>query len=140
MREVEDFKTFNKILRKYSNRHCTKRVDNINGKKFTSYWEKEDWLGYRVTKIDQYTFEVQKYIQLMIGSEVMQQVHLWKFLEKKPDIFFPDGDEDDMLYFRGIMLTNRDAYAIIADAYGPNEYLYPIYRLITAKNNLDLKK
>ena len=73
MKIVDNYRIFKKIIRKFNNRHCVKHVDYFNGRRFVSYWEKEDWLGYRVDSLDKLTPQVMKYIHFMIGEEMMDE-------------------------------------------------------------------
>ena len=136
MRQVNNFRIFKKIIRKYHKRHCVKRIDHFGGKRFISYWEKEDWIGYRIEKLEQLTDAVKKEILLEVGGYVLDAVDLEEYLVVKPNVWF-DDNSDETLYFRGIMITNRDAYAILGEAFGKNEYLYPIHKLINCKNNIN---
>lgn len=134
MKLVKDFRLFKKILRKYYKRHCVKRIDHIRGKRFVSYWEKEDWLGYRIESVDQFTDKIKKEFRMMIGDEVYSAVDIKEYLIVHPRVWIED--EDKTFVVDGFMLTNRDAYAIIREANIPSEFLYPIYKLMTCKNNL----
>lgn len=136
MKQVNNFRIFNKILRKYYKRHTIKHVDHIHGRRFVSYWEKEDWLGYRIEDSKQLTPEARKYMRLMAGEEVVKALkNIDEFIDGNPTIWFED--EDGGKYFEGVMLTNRDAYAIIKDDFtSEEEYLYPLYFLVNSKNNL----
>ena len=137
MRQVKNFRIFNKIQRKYYKRHCIKRVDHFNGRRFVSYWEKDDWLGYRIDDSKQLTPEVCEAIRLMIGDDIYNKIDFTEFLNARPNFKVDDDklfDSDVIIFeFRGFMITNRDAYAILGDA---NEYLYPIYKLLKYENNL----
>ena len=132
MKIVDNYRIFKKIIRKFNNRHCVKRVDYFNGRRFVSYWEKEDWLGYRVDSLDKLTPQVMKYIRFMIGEEMMEAFDIAENIKEKPNylVHGEAGELDlgDMEYrFDGIMLTNRDAYAILKiDDYKYKKYDYRI--------------
>ena len=125
MKQVTNFRIFKKIVRKYYKRHCIKRADLFNGKRCISYWEKEDWIGYRITEPEQLTDAVKKEIKLEIGEEVFNSINFEHYLTVKPNIYF--DNVDDVWKFRGFMITNRDGYVIVSD--GKNEYLHDIYKL-----------
>ena len=141
MKIVDNYRIFKKIIRKFNNRHCVKHVDYFNGRRFVSYWEKEDWLGYRVDSLDKLTPQVMKYIRFMIGEEMMEAFDVAENIKEKPNYLVHEeaGELDlgDMEYrFDGIMLTNRDAYAILKIddyKYKKYDYLYPIFRLLGKK-------
>ena len=134
MKQVNNFRLFKKIVRKYYKRNCVKRVDHFNGKRFVSYWEDRNWIGYRINEPEQLTDAVKKEIRLEVGDYVFDKIDLAEYLIVKPNIWF--GHEDTTWHFRGFMITNRDAYAIVSDG-GEDEYLYAIYKLIKAKTNIN---
>lgn len=134
MRQIKDFRIFRKILRKYYKRHCVMRADRIKGKRFVSYWEKEDWLGYRIDNVEQLNDKIKREIRLAVGDYVFNKIDLVEYLIVKPNVWF---EHDETAWsFCGFMLTNRDAYAIVSDG-GEDEYLYSIHKLIKAKNNIN---
>lgn len=136
MKQVNDFRIFNKIVRKYYKRHTLRKVDIINGKPFVSHWEISDWVGFRIEDSKQLTPKVLKAFRLMVGPEVMDALkNLDEYVDVNPNVWF-EGEEGGK-YFQGLMLTNRDAYAIIKDDFiSEEEYLYPLYFLVNAKTNL----
>jgi len=137
MKIVDNYRIFKKIIRKFNNRHCVKRVDYFNGRRFVSYWEKENWLGYRVDSLDKLTPQVIRYIRFMVGEDVMDAFDIAENIKEKPNYLADMNDLGDMEYrFDGIMLTNRDAYAILKIddyKYKKYDYLYPIFKLLGKK-------
>lgn len=136
MKQVNDFRIFNKIVRKYYKRHTARKVDTINGEPFVSHWEISDWIGYRIEDSKELTPKVLKAFRLMVGPKVMDALkNLNEYVDVNPNVWF-EG-EKGWKYFQGLMLTNRDAYAIIKDDFiSGEEYLYPLYFLVNAKTNL----
>ena len=128
MKLAKTYKYFCKIKRKYNKRNTIKRIGHIHGKRFTSYWEYKDWVGYiidNIDKLDKYTIS---YIQLMIGNEWYNHI--------KEDIAFllnntglvisvkwSKNDKTIKGVFGGIVLTNRDAYYLIDDNLVPTFFI-----------------
>ena len=153
MKIVDNFRIFNKILRKYRKRHCIKRIDRFsNGKKCTSYWEKEDWLGYIIRPTDTLTPQLREYVRFMVGDEVMNDKKVQEYLSCgfNPQLYFIKDEDKTPHDYIGIMLTNRDAYAILreyekkVDSNGGVYYVvtneeaeYPIYWLPNSNNNIN---
>lgn len=131
MRIVDDFRIFNKILRKYRKKHCIKRIDRFsNGKKYTSYWEKEDWLGYIVTSPDAI------YSKGSIGEYFVDMVGPVLYSHSKKEIYqlYKEGNEVTLINthnndevtgkFLGVILTNMDSFYLIED--GEYRNLVPV--------------
>lgn len=143
MKIVDNFKLFKKIQRKFYKKHCVKRIDHINGKRFVSFWEESDWLGYRVNNSTQLNDEIYRYIRLMVGDECLNNLNLKELLGcgYSPGIWLKKEGYKTPHNFKGVMLTNRDAYAILEeyDEHGVltgQENLYPMWLLIENKNNI----
>ena len=120
-----DFYKFFKIKRKYYKRHCVRRVNNINGKRFVSYWEKEDWIGYIISSYLTYSsdeFERQE-VRSLIGSELYEATlntvkelynNIWG--QYKFSFNYKNEEKNTYIgYFIGVILTNRDAYFLASD-------------------------
>ena len=119
-----DYHKFLKIKRKYYKRHCVKRVDHIYGKRFVSYWEKEDWIGYIVPSFYTYSLDksVSKEIKYLIGPDLynnrLEAVKLlyneiWK--EFRSYYNYKDNNYVEYGYFLGVIITNRDAYFLVSN-------------------------
>ena len=136
MKQVNDFRIFNKIVRKYYKRHTLRKVYTINGKPFVSHWEISDWVGFRIENVEQLTPKVRTAIRWMVGPEVMNALkNIDEYLVVHPNVLF--DHEKITKVFKGFMLTNRDAYAIVRENEERNtEELYPLYFLVNAKTNL----
>lgn len=142
MRIVDNFKLFKKIQRKFYKKHCVKRIDHINGKRFVSFWEESDWLGYRVNNEAQLNSEIYHYIRLMVGDECLNNIKIKELLGcgYRSGIRLKKEEYKTPHKFNGVMLTNRDAYAILEeyDEHGAltgQENLYPMWLLIENKTD-----
>lgn len=121
-----EYHKFLKIKRKYYKRHCIKRIDHFNGKRFVSYWEKEDWIGYVIPSYLQHTLDksIIKEVKCVIGSELYDSTldtvkdlynNIWgkyKFYYVNP---VNNKRSEYIKYFIGVILTNRDAYYLVSD-------------------------
>ena len=104
-----------------------RRVDHIGDKKFTSYWEKEDWIGIAITKPEQLEDigiikSIENYIDPnpMVCTEFIHDFR--KYLMEPYQLF----DKGGVVYnLRGLMLTNRDVYYLVEK--DGQQYLRPIY-------------
>ena len=123
--DIYDYHKFLKIKRKYYKRHCVKRVDNINGKKFVSYWEKEDWIGYIIPSYLMYTIDKStvKEVKSVIGPDLYNDTlgvvkDIYDNTWGKYEFSFMSKDKVEQAYqgfVIGIILTNRDAYFLVSD-------------------------
>lgn len=121
MKIAKTYREFIKINRKYAKKNMIKRIDHINGKRFVSYWEYKDWVGYIIDDIDKFDNKVIYYTKLMIGNGLYYiKLDEIKFLLSNIDleVNFNDGITGK---FRGLILTNRDVYYLVDDM------LIPIY-------------
>lgn len=124
--DLYDYHKFLKIKRKYYKRHCVKRVDHIHGKRFVSYWEREDWIGYIITSYLSYTLDksIIREVKLVISSELYDSTldtvkDLYNNIWKQYKFYYtnPVTNEKNEYtgYFIGVILTNRDAYFLVSD-------------------------
>ena len=128
MKIIDSFKKFHKIVRKYFKRHCVKRVDYLSTGRCVSYWEKEDWIGFAITKPEQLEdIGIIKSIENHIDPNPMvcaEFIHDFrkKYLKEPYQLF----DEGGVVYsLRGLILTNRDVYYLVEK--DEQQYLRPIY-------------
>ena len=116
-----EYHKFLKIKRKYYKRHCVKRIDHFNGKRFVSYWEKEDWIGYIVPSFLTYSNDksVSRDVKSVIGPilyydtlDIVKNIYdnIWE--EYK---FSLDNEHLYQGFIIGIILTNRDAYYLVSN-------------------------
>lgn len=119
-----EYHTFLKIKRKYYKRHCVKRVDHIHGKRFVSYWEKDDWVGYIIPSFLAYSTDksISKEIKLLIGEDLYNDTienvkliydsfwKLYKFYHK-----YQDTTNEYIGYSIGLIMTNRDVYYLVSN-------------------------
>lgn len=116
-----EYHKFLKIKRKYYKRHCVKRIDHFNGKRFVSYWEKEDWIGYVIPSFLTYTEDksMSTEVKLLIGQELYDSTldtvkdlynNIWG--EHK---FSLDNEHLYQGFIIGIILTNQDAYYLVSN-------------------------
>ena len=119
-----DYHRFLKIKRKYYKRHCVKRVNHIYGKRFVSYWEKEDWIGYIITSYLSYTMDKSmiKEIKSVIGDElyndtldIVKDIYDNIWAEYKFSYKYKDNEQIYKGFVIGVILTNRDAYFLVSD-------------------------
>ena len=121
-----DYHNFLKIKRKYYKRHCIKRVDHFHGKRFVSYWEKEDWIGYIIPSYLSYTTDksMSKEVKWVISSELYDVTldtvkDLYDNIWKQYKFYYVDPITNERAeyagYFIGVILTNRDAYFLVSD-------------------------
>ena len=122
MKIAKTFKEFCKIKRKFYKKNTIKRVDHINGKRFVSYWEKDDWIGYKVKSFDEYmTPSISKYVNDVNGLELYEDTkNIVEYLYNNMDkvVAYQHRYYDNMVEkgkFIGIILTNRDSYFAIDD-------------------------
>ena len=130
MKIAKDFRTFNKIKRKYYKRHDTIYVVHINGKKFTSYWEKDDWLGYVVKTYDEYKQDrILDYVYWMVGPTTFEEIakQTEELYNTTNTVTFKSKDEEYTGYFRGVLLTNRDTCYLLEDASTKESLLIPMH-------------
>lgn len=124
---AKTYREFNKIKRKYNKRHTIKRVDHFNGRRFTSYWEKDDWLGYIIKSYEELKQpNIYNEVKWMVdpdlfNAKLKEIEHLYKTTE--PVTICDNGTG----YFRGIMLTNRDAYYLLEDNETKENKLVPFF-------------
>jgi hypothetical protein len=121
-----EYHTFLKIKRKYYKRHCIKRIDHFNGKRFVSYWEKEDWIGYVIQSYLTYSLDesMSKEVKLLIGEDLYNDSldkvkdlydNIWKQYKFYYDNPVTNERNEYIGYFIGVILTNRDAYFLASD-------------------------
>lgn len=119
-----DYHKFLKIKRKYYKRHCVKRIDHFNGKRFVSYWEKDDWIGYIVPSFLAYSTDksISKEIKLLIGeddyNETLERVKFLYDVSFSEKLKFHVKNYRNITreingYFAGVIITNRDAYYLV---------------------------
>lgn len=115
-----EYHKFLKIKRKYYKRHCVKRIDHFNGKRFVSYWEKDNWIGYIIPSFLTYSNDksVSREIESVIGPTLYYGTlgivknmydNIWE--EYK---FSLDNEHLYQGFIIGVILTNRDAYYLIS--------------------------
>ena len=106
-----DYRTFLKIKRKYYKRHCVKRIDHFNGKRFVSYWEKDDWIGYIIPSFLTYSTDksISREVKSVIGSTLYYD-NIWE--EYK---FSLDNEHLYQGFVIGVILTNRDTYYLVSN-------------------------
>lgn len=127
MKIVNNFRVFKKIIRKFYKKNSIRCIDHIRGKRFVSYWEYKDWLGFLVDNKEQINKEITDYIIFMIGDELYESKHneIYSLLENKGiKVRFKEGISG---IFNGLMLTNRDAYFLI------DQILVPIFYTVEKK-------
>jgi hypothetical protein len=124
MKIAQTYKDFSKIKRKYYKRNTIKRIDHFDGKRFVSYWEKDDWIGYTIPSFLTYSTNksISKEIKLLIGEEDYNEtLERVKFLY---DVSFSEklrfhvkNYQNNIIerngYFAGVIITNRDAYYLV---------------------------
>lgn len=121
-----EYHKFLKIKRKYYKRHCVKRIDHFNCKRFVSYWEKEDWIGYVIPSYLSYTLDksIVKEVKWVISSELYDSTldavkdlydNIWKQYKFYYDNPITNERNEYTGYFIGVILTNRDAYFLASD-------------------------
>jgi len=117
-----DYHKFLKIKRKYYKKHCVKRIDHFNGKRFVSYWEKDDWIGYCVPSYLSYSLDesMSKEVKLLIGEDLYNDSldkvkelydNIWG--EYKFSFNYQNEEQSYNGYFAGVIITNRDAYYLV---------------------------
>ena len=122
--DLYDYHKFLKIKRKYYKRHCVKRIDHFNGKRFVSYWEKKDWIGYIIPSYLSYTIDKSmiKEIKLVIGDELYNDTldivkdiydNIWS--EYEFSYKYKDNEQIYKGFVIGVILTNRDTYFLVSD-------------------------
>ena len=119
MKIAKTYKDFCKINRKYYKKNMVKRVDHINNKRFVSYWEYKDWVGYIVKSFDEYiTKKIYAYVKSVVGPDIC--------LETRDKVLYLYNNTDKTIEYKlkglteggkfiGIILTNRDAYYAVND-------------------------
>lgn len=121
-----EYHKFLKIKRKYYKRHCVKRIDHFNGKRFVSYWEKEDWIGYVIPSFLTYSNDksTSREVKSVIGPTLYYDTlgivkNIYDNIWEKYKFYYinPVTNERNEYtgYFIGIILTNRDAYFLASD-------------------------
>ena len=119
-----EYHKFLKIKRKYYKRHCVKRVDHFNGKRFVSYWEKDDWIGYIILSYLSYTIDKSmiKEIKSVIGDElynntldIVKDIYDNTWSEYEFSYKYKDNKQTYKGFVIGVILTNRDAYFLVSD-------------------------
>ena len=114
MKIAKSYREFTKINRKYSKRNMIKRIDHINGRRFVSYWEYKDWVGFIVDSIDKFNENIISYTKDMIGSELYDyKIDGIKFLLLNIGIDVTIKKNNVSGKFMGLILTNRDVYYLI---------------------------
>ena len=124
MKVAKTYREFSKIKRKFYNRKTVKRIDHFNGRRFVSYWEKDDWVGYVIPSFLIYSTDkrISKEIKLLIGeddyNETLTRVKFLYdvgFSEKLK--FHVKNYQNNIIerngYFAGVIITNRDAYYLV---------------------------
>ena len=114
MKIAQTYKDFSKIKRKYYKRNTIKRIDHFDGKRFVSYWEKDDWIGYIIPSFLTYSTNksISKEIKLLIGEEDYNEtLERVKFLY---DVSFSEKLRFHVNgYSAGVIITNRDSYYLV---------------------------
>lgn len=116
-----DYHKFLKIKRKYYKRHCVKRIDYFNGKRFVSYWEKDNWVGYVIPSFLTYSTDksISREVKSVIGStlyydtlDIVKNIYdnIWE--EYK---FSLDNEHLYQGFVIGVILTNRDTYYLVSN-------------------------
>lgn len=128
MKLTKTYKAFCKIKRKYNKRNTIKRIDHIHGKRFTSYWEYKDWVGYVIDNIDKLNKYTISYIRLMIGNEWYNNIKedIVFLLNNTGSVISVKWSKNDKAIkgvFGGIVLTNRDAYYLIDNNLVPTFFI-----------------
>lgn len=124
MKIAKSYREFIKINRKYNKKNTIKRIDHINGRRFVSYWEYKDWIGFIVNNLDILDDNIISYTRLMIGEDLYNnKLDEIKFLLSNIGIEVM-VKENLIGKFRGLILTNRDVYYLVEDL------LVPIYYVI----------
>ena len=145
--DIYDYHKFLKIKRKYYKRHCIKRVDHINDKRFVSYWEKDDWIGYCVPSYISYSLDesMSKEVKLLIGEDLYNDSldkvkelynNIWG--EYKFSFNYQNEEQSYKGYFISVIITNRDVYFLVSDkqySKDKNDYrLIPMFWNIEKQN------
>ena len=145
--DIYDYHKFLKIKRKYYKRHCIKRVDHINDKRFVSYWEKDDWIGYCVPSYISYSLDesMSKEVKLLIGEDLYNDSldkvkELYDNIWREYKFYFNYQNEEQSYkgYFISVIITNRDVYFLVSDkqySKDKNDYrLIPMFWNIEKQN------
>ena len=138
MKIAKDFRSFNKIKRKYYKKRTKKVVDFFGKKRCTSYWEIDDWLGYIVKTYEEFLHpEIRDYVEWMVGPDMtearLEQIaHLYNTTEPVTFTTYSNQTDEEWEhkhtgYFRGILLTNRDAYYLLENPETRENKLIPIF-------------
>lgn len=124
MKIAQTYKDFSKIKRKYYKRNTIKRIDHFDGKRFVSYWEKDDWIGYIIPSFLTYSTNksISKEIKLLIGeedyNETLERVKFLYDVSFSEKLRFHVKNYQNITreingYFAGVIITNRDAYYLV---------------------------
>ena len=138
MKIAKDFRAFSKIKRKYYKRHTEKRVDHFDGRRFTSYWEKDDWVGYVVKTYEELLRpQIYDYVKWMVSPEILkvrlkQIEYLYNTTEPVTFTTYGNNTDKDWYHehtgiFKGIIVTNRDAYYLLENLDTKENKLIPIF-------------
>ena len=120
MKIAETYRDFLKIKRKFYKRNTIKRIDHINGKRFVSYWEHKDWVGFVINNQDKINKATISYIELMVGEEWYNEIEndvifLLNNIGLDISVKWYDTEKTINGKFGGIVLTNMDVYYLIDD-------------------------